>query len=413
MRRVRLPAHRHGTWLLVPLGVVALSVAFTATANAPQRPAGEAPVAAPDPRLEQDRERALAIRQALQLHFDAGSGRLWETSSSAGDPAYATLWPFSQAAVSELLAAELLSGDPETAPAVAAGLGDRFEGYLDAAATPPGYSASLQPPLGTGDRKFYDDNAWVGLALLQAAQASGSTPALDRARQAFAFVVSGWDDDPSHPAAGGVWWSQTMPNPRYRHRNTVSTAAGAELGLRLYDATGRANPTYLAWSQRMYDWVERTMRGPTGLYGDHVDLNGVVDPSPATYNQGTMIGASLLLYRITGDAVYLGRARSVADTSLAYFEPSDFAQPPAFNAIYFRHLLELEAETHDGRYRDAMQAYADHMWNTAYDPDSGLFTFAYWRYGRTSPYRLVDQAAMLQIYASLAATTQMSPQPLP
>jgi uncharacterized protein YyaL (SSP411 family) len=259
----------------------------------------------------------------------------------------------------------------------------------------------MHPPLGSGDRKFFDDNAWTGLALVQAYRASRDPALLERARQVFEFTVSGWDGDPTHPAPGGVWWSQQMPNPRYAHRNAVSTSASAELGLQLYDVTGASAPDELDWAIRMYAWVDTTLRGSNGLYGDHVDLAGVVDPGQLSYNQGTMIGASVLLYRITHDVAYLTRARALADTSLVVFGPA-FGQQPAYNAVFFRNLLLLGAASGDARYRATAQAYADQMWETQRDPVSGLFDVAYGRNRTIEPHRLLDQAAMLQIYAALA-----------
>jgi hypothetical protein len=114
-----------------------------------------------------------------------------------------------------------------------------------------------------------------------------------------------------------------------------------------------------------------------------------------------MIGAGVLLYRITGDPAYRARAAATADTSLDVFGP-DFSQPPAYNAVFFRNLLLLEAETGDSRYRAAMQTYADQVWDALRDPTTGMFNFAYGRNRSIEPHRLVDQAAMLQIYALLA-----------
>jgi hypothetical protein len=49
-----------------------------------------------------------------------------------------------------------------------------------------------------------------------------------------------------------------------------------------------------------------------------------------------------------------------------------------------------------------MQAYADQVWDTLRDPSTGLFNFAYGRNRSVEPHRLVDHAAMLQVYALLA-----------
>jgi hypothetical protein len=344
--------------------------------------------------LDRNTQRARATLASIKQHFQASDGHFHEVFPSSGD-AYSTLWPLTQQVAGMLFIAQLpdqqLSFD---------GLA-YLESYWDSGVSPSGYSATSFSSSGTGDRKFFDDNAWTGLDLLQVYRATGDVASLDRARRVFNFTASGWDGTSTDPDPGGVWWSQQNPNPRFAHRNTISTASSAELAARLFDATGRSDAAYLDWATQMYTWVDTYLRGSNGLYGDHVDLAGQVDPGQLTYNQGTMIGASVLLYRITGDPDYLARGRATADTSLDVFGP-EFSQPPAYNAIFFRNLLLLEAETGDGRYRGAMQAYADQVWDTMHDPSTGLFNFVYGRSKSAEPHRLVDQAAMLQIYALLA-----------
>jgi hypothetical protein len=381
--------------LIVPLVVLVATttlLAVGATLSPPARVLSVASAATPHALTDRNAERARATYAAVQQHFWADNNRFFEVSPA--DPGgYATLWPLSQTMAGMLIASRVTDQETDSLTT--------FDPYWDAAATPPGYSASMQPPLGSGDRKFFDDNAWTGLVLIQAYFVSGDTAGLARARQLFDFSVSGWDSDVTHADPGGVWWSQQTPNPRFIHRNTVSTAASAELGLQLYEAGGRSEPYYLDWATRMYTWVNTYLRGANGLYGDHVDLAGVVDPGQLTYNQGTMIGASVLLYRSTRDPALLQTARTVADTSLDVFGP-DFSQPPAYNAVFFRNLLLLGAETGDDRYRDAAQAYADQVWETLRNPSTGLFDFVYGRNRAAAPHRLLDQAAMLQIYAALA-----------
>ncbi|MGI9149156.1 MAG: glycoside hydrolase family 76 protein [Chloroflexota bacterium] len=382
--------------ILAPLAIVAAAMGWLVAAPliGPQARVMPAAAGAQPAIPDRNAERARATQAVIQQQFGADNSRFLEVAPSEVG-AYATLWPLTQTVTGLLATSRLAGGDPAPDTVLA------FDPYWDAAAGPPGYSASMQPPFGSGDRKFFDDNAWTGLALVQAYRISGDPAALARARQVFNFAVSGWDADPTHPAPGGVWWSQQMPNPRFVHRNTVSTASSAELGLQLYEAGDRSEPYYLEWATRMYTWVNTYLRGTNGLYGDHVDLAGVVDPGQLTYNQGTMIGASVLLYRIGHEPALLETARTLSDTSLEVFGP-DFSQPPAYNAVFFRNLLLLGAETGDERYRAAMQAYADHVWTTLRDPSTGLFNFVYGRNRTTEPHRLLDQSAMLQIYAALA-----------
>src|SRR5262249_21763948 len=147
--------------------------------------------------------------------------------------AYSTLWPLSQQVLG-MLFLSAVSGQhvPFDAPSY-------FDAYWDASASPPGNSASMLPPLASGGRRFFDDNAWTGLAAVAACRSTGDTAVLLRARQIFEFTASGWDNSGTHPDLGGVWWSQQNPNPRFAHRNTISTASNAELAAQLYTATGQ------------------------------------------------------------------------------------------------------------------------------------------------------------------------------
>jgi hypothetical protein len=66
--------------------------------------------------------------------------------------------------------------------------------------------------------------------------------------------------------------------------------------------------------------------------------------------------------------------------------------------VLARNLLLLGAADGDPRWRVAVQAYADAAWATARDPLTGVF-----RFGRPRG-SLLEQAALTQIYALLAAT---------
>ena len=82
-------------------------------------------------------------------------------------------------------------------------------------------------------------------------------------------------------------------------RNTVTTATGALLAMRLYFVT--LDQRYVSWAQRMLAWVDACMQAPKGLLWDHVDLDGAIDETHWSYNQGTAIGANVLLFRATGE----------------------------------------------------------------------------------------------------------------
>lgn len=338
--------------------------------------------------------RARESYAALQRFFYQPSTRLYhERYPPAGGPRFAYLWPFSQA-----LAATIdLWQTPGAGDAYADEVLDRLDGlerYWNARSRPPGYDSAVRPPLGPGGDQYYDDNEWVGLELIRLHARFPSGWTLERSRQIFALVTNGWADDPSLPAPGGVRWVRAQWN---RDRNTVSTAPAAILALRLLEATGERE--YLAWAERMVGWVERWLRGPDGLYWDHIDERGGVDRAVRSYNQGSMIGARVLLARATGEMRHLREAEAVARGALERFrfaeEPG--AQPPAFNAVFFRNLLLLDAAAPDARYRASLAAYADAMRARFLDERTGLY-----RLDSTGPTSLLDQAAMVRVHAALA-----------
>ncbi|TCC64279.1 glycosyl hydrolase [Kribbella pittospori] len=337
--------------------------------------------------------RAKASYEALNKYFDAGQqGLLLEEYPNTQTNPYSYVWPYSQAAI----AAENLAGVPG-AGREASEEADRriaaYEPYWNAGTTPTGYDSYVRPPLGQGGDKFYDDNEWIGLNLVQHYKRTGDRAALARAKEIFALVVHGWDTDPSHPCAGGVYWTQA---PWSQDRNTVSNGPGAELGAHLYLLT--RDKSYLTWAKRMYEWAQTCMLAPNGLYWDHIDLAGNVEKTQWSYNQGVMLGAGVLLFKATGDGQYLRDAKSVANASLAFYGAEDrlWKQPTRFNSIYFKNLLILDSVAPDPRYKKTMQAYADRAWTEARDPATNLYHFA------EGPVQLLEQAGITQIQALLS-----------
>lgn len=287
-------------------------------------------------------------------------------------------WPFSQALAAHIAVKSI---DPRaTGVAVRARLKqlERFD---------TGSTFSAWPK---GD-VYLDDNEWLAEDLLDWNAISHDHTALVRARRIFDAVVDAWDSSAAHPCAGGVRWTTAKSN---HDRNTVSTANGALVGLRLYRVTGDRRD--LTWSKTMLSWLERCMRSSDGLYWDHIDLDGNVDRAEWSYNQGSMLGAYLELYRATGDTSALQRAEAIGDAALQHFAPRwQNGEPPEFAALFFRNLLQLASFTGRTDYADAAESYGDHAWSAARDPATGLFHFG-------GPTRLLDQAALVQLYAALA-----------
>ena len=92
--------------------------------------------------------------------------------------------------------------EPETyGPAL-----DRYftalDAYWDAKVKIPGYEAARTE--GNGNDKYYDDNAWLVIAFLEAYETNRDPRYLARADETLKFVLSGWDEE----SGGGIWWHQ-------------------------------------------------------------------------------------------------------------------------------------------------------------------------------------------------------------
>lgn len=240
---------------------------------------------------------------------------------------------------------------------------------------------------GAGDR-YYDDNEWIGLAAMQAYDATGDAKYLRHAERTFRMVKTG-----VHPE-GGLYWVET----KRVGRHTCSVAPAAQLALRLHDATG--DTSYLRFAIDQASWLNEHLRLPSGLYADNLNDNGNLDPTTYSYNQGTPIGLDVQLFRATGNTMYLRRAQATADAALTEFQGDRlWKQPPVFNAILFRNLLALQAVAPDPRYLQAVDQYLDRAWSDGRDEQTGLFDRGGIGHYGESPGSVIDQGALSQLYA--------------
>jgi hypothetical protein len=353
--------------------------------------------------------RAAATYAAMQQYFYSPAQKLYRehAPAAAGDQAYSFLWSFEEAAKATLSVYGMPNG-AQYAADVQARLDGR-EAYWDGGRRAHAYRSYPQ----TGDR-YYDDNDWVGSDLVQHYLLTGSAVALDRAQGVFDYVQTGWEN--GLPNRGGVRWVDASFNG---DRGAASTAGFAKLGAHLYDVTGRRTRTYLDWAQKATDWLKQYLLAPNGLYVNAMRADGTLDGNLWIYNQGVLVGANVLLYRVTGTAGYLAEARRLADAALSFFS-KNFADPyysaagagigaysgrGAFNAIFLRNLLTLHAAQpayvppSGVSYLQRIQAYADAAWAdpAVHDRATGLF-----KLDGGAQRSLLDQAGMAQVYALLA-----------
>lgn len=341
----------------------------------------------PDERVARASEAtALAYRGLLRFARDKKNGYRETLPPRPWQP-YAYLWPLSQALDAAIVVASVRKDDASRAEVRR--MLRALERYWDASSTPPGYASGVHRIPGLGKDKYFDDNAWAGLNLVDAARLLNDPALLDRAKQVFAYLESGIHSDPTHPLPGGVYWKETGN----RDRNTVSTAGAALLAAELFEETG--DRTYLVHAQTLYAWVEQHLKAPNGLYWDHVDSTGNIDRRQFSYNQGLMIGTAALLHRHTGSGKYLSDAQQLATLTLDHMARDDrwAKQSKAFNAIFFKNLMRLQERSPDPRFVSELDAYASQM-HASVSPDAGLLDGG----GRVA---ILDQAAAVQVQGYL------------
>jgi hypothetical protein len=361
----------------------------------------------PKPVLHGNAARALIAFEAMQkAYYISGSG-LYE-----GEP-FSFLWPFSQALAATVTMSHL--DGAATIPGLSAmlqrELNARLIGlrsYLDTdnSGAPEGsftstlaaFDGTVAPPTGPGGTKYYDDNEWVGIELMRVYELTHYAAALGSAEAIMAFVMAGWQttgpEGEQLACAGGVPFSNSTENTE---RNTVTDGPGAELALQLYRVTG--NVAYLQFAEQAYNWVRICLLSENGLYADHIGPHGAVNQTYWSYNQGSMIGAGVLLYQATHNSGYLYQARQTAAMALAYFTPERLGgENPFFVSVYFRNMLYLDSVTHDPPGPKLAEPYVEYAWQHLRLANN-VFVF-----GSPPAGQLLVQAAIVQIYGLLSSS---------
>ena len=174
---------------------------------------------------------------------------------------------------------------------------------------------------------FTDDNALIGLALLEARDVA-ETPSerealLDLARSAARFLTDEgvWDDT----FGGGFWWN-TVRGGLGEGKPTQTSGLAAQLFLRLYQATGE--PEYAEWAQRTVDWLDsRLYDAYHRMYRYNLRHESVeaqegehLDERIFSYDQGIMIEVHLLYHELLDSSGWhLQRARELGVQTQSYF----------------------------------------------------------------------------------------------
>ncbi len=149
---------------------------------------------------------------------------------------------------------------------------------------------------------IYDDMMWWVTALARANQLTGNAAYLQNSIAGFNRVWAGSYD----PVEGGMFWDFV-----HSGKNACINYPTVIAAVRLYQIT--KDTSYLVKAKSVYAWARANLFNATnGEVADHKIGDGAPGYQDYTYNQGTAIGAGVMLYKVTNDASYLADAKLAA-----------------------------------------------------------------------------------------------------
>src|SRR5690348_12063841 len=119
----------------------------------------------------------------------------------------------------------------------------------------------VNPPPKSPDR-YYDDNAWISVSLLEAYALTHDRRDLDLAIDAYNFAMSGEDQ----ALGGGIYWHEDRP----RSKNACSSGPAMLAALALYQIA--KGPKYLDTAKRLHDWTCAHLQDEDGLVFDSISV---------------------------------------------------------------------------------------------------------------------------------------------
>lgn len=327
-------------------------------------------------------QRCAIIKQNIQQHFFIDSKGYYKevTFRDSNDKkTYSYLWPL----CGLIQAANEWEGATKKIGYMKTVLG-QLQPYHDEAMPAPGYNSYIMAE--GKEERFYDDNQWIGLACMDAYHRTKDKQYLQTGEEIYRFMMTGFDT----VSGGGLYWKEGDKTTK----NTCSNGPGVLLALQLYKATGQK--TYLDTALLLYNWTNKNLLAPEGVYYDHIKLpSRKIDKQFYTYNAGTMLQANTILYELTKDKQYLNEANHLAGSALrVFFKNGRWPSHKWFNAVLLRGYIALLNYNPDRKYINAFIQDGEEIWKKERDNQSLL--------GKSAKKNLLDQAAMLEIYAELA-----------
>lgn len=204
--------------------------------------------------------------------------------------------------------------------------------------------------------RYYDDNAWMVLALVETYDILGDKKYLDWASDALDYVLSGEDAK----LGGGIYWRESDK----KSKNACSNAPSAAACLAV--ASFRRTEELIGRAEKLLEWTRTSLQDRSdGLIWDSIDLSGKIDKTKWTYNTGLFLRASAMLDKV-GVIDNSNLVRMVKSSRARWIDPSTGAIKDTGR---FAHLwLEgLHAASHE-LHKDVETRALDCLWAKCRNP---------------------------------------------
>lgn len=332
--------------------------------------------------VQEYKTRIDILRSNIQQHFiDKKTGYYLEKDfRKEGEMPYSFLWPLC-GLVQASNEWEQLYNKTDMLDSVLTSI----QAYYDPSLPAPGYGSYVVKE--KREDRYYDDNQWIGIACMDAYERTKQKKYLEEGTLIYQFMMTGYDT----VSGGGLYWKERDGSTK----NTCSNGPGVILAIQLYKATGKK--AYLDTAIMIYDWTKKWLLSPEWVYYDNLKLpSRTLDKRTYTYNTGTMLQSSVLLFKITKDKKYFAHAQELARGSLKkFYKDNSFPSHYWFNAVLLRGYIDLYKTDGNKDYLLAMREYGETIWNRERNSTTNLI-------GKKAQKELIDQAAVMEIYARLA-----------
>ncbi len=221
--------------------------------------------------------------------------------------------------------------------------------------------------------EFNDDIMWWAIACGRAFALTHDDRYLKKSKSSFDYVYDHFLDS---KFGGGLYWinKKTSKNSCL---NSPAVIAAARLSVLLKD------PAYLEKAKSLYAWQKKTLTDGSGKVFDSISIDKATrQPNVArfslTYNQGTFIGAGVLLYQQTKDRTYLDDAVKAAEWTKANLCVTDQhilrdegqGDGGAFKGIFVRYMKLLITDGGQTKFLPWMKTNADAAWKNRRTADN-------------------------------------------